>query len=229
MELCHAHQFRQATNAVAGPPELAFVDAVNNGVRRVPAWPIYFLGAGHIIWLVWLAATGGLGVEPISALEQVLGETGLKMLIVGLMITPLRQFAGINLIRVRRAIGLTAFLYITAHLTVWLVLDLQSFGRIWEDILKRPFITIGMVGFTLMIPLAVTSNNWFVRRLGPMWRRLHKLVYLIALLGSVHFVMLRKGLQIEPLMFLAVVLILLAARIRLRKRPGRVAPGQGRA
>lgn len=199
------------------------VDRLNGWLRRVPAWPVYILGVVHIVWLVWLAATGGLGVEPISALERALGEAGLKMLIVGLMITPLRRFAGINLIRFRRAIGLTAFLYITAHLAVWLVLDLQSFGRIWEDILKRPFITIGMVGFTLMIPLAVTSNNWFVRRLGPFWRRLHKLVYLIALLGGVHFVMLRKGFQIEPLIFLAVVLILLAARIGVRKPRGRVA------
>ena len=212
---------------VAGPPEVAIIDAVNNGARKVPAWLIYILGAGHIVWLVWLAATGGLGVEPISALEHALGETGLKMLIVGLMITPLRRFTGLNLIRFRRALGLTAFLYIASHLVVWLVLDLQSFGRIWEDILKRPFITIGMVGFTLMIPLAVTSNNWFVRKLGPMWRRMHKLVYLVALLGGVHFVMLRKGIQIEPLVFFGIIVILLALRMKLRKSTPRVAPGQG--
>ena len=194
---------------------------LNNATRRIPPWVIYILGVAHIVWLVWLAATGGLGVEPINALEKVLGETGLKMLIVGLMITPLRRFTGINLIRFRRAIGLTAFLYIAAHLTVWLVLDLQTVMRIWEDILKRPFITIGMIGFSLMIPLAVTSNNWSVRKLGPVWRRMHKLVYLIALLGAVHFVMLRKGLQIEPLVFLAIVLIVLATRLKLGAMFGR--------
>jgi len=117
---------------------MKLVDRINGGLRRFPPWVIYLLGVGHIIWLVWLGATGGLGVEPINALERVLGETGLKLLLVGLAITPLRRFTGINLIRFRRAVGLTVFLYITVHLTVWLVLDLQSFTRIWSDILKRP-------------------------------------------------------------------------------------------
>jgi len=196
-------------------------DKINQAVRRVPPWTIYILGAGHIVWLIWLGATGGLGVEPISALERVLGETGLKLLIVGLAITPLRRYAGINLIRLRRAIGLTAFLYIAVHLTVWLVLDVQSFARLWSDILKRPYITIGMLGFVLMIPLAVTSNNWFVRKLGPVWRRLHKLTYVAAVLGALHFVMLAKGFQIEPLVFLALVTGLLA--VRFQKRAHRAA------
>ncbi len=204
-------------------------DRINEWLRLVPAWLVYVLGVAHIVWLFWLGATGGLGVEPISALEHVLGETGLKLLLVGLAITPLRRFAGLNLIRFRRAIGLTAFLYITVHLTVWLVLDLQSFARIWSDILKRPYITIGMLGFVLMIPLAVTSNNWFVRKLGPIWRRLHKLVYIVAVLGALHFVMLVKGFQIEPLVYLALVLALLAARIKWRRPVGRIAPDRRRA
>jgi len=193
-------------------------DKINQAVRRVPPWTIYILGAGHIVWLVWLGATGGLGVEPINALERVLGETGLKLLIAGLAITPLRRYAGINLIRLRRAIGLTAFLYIAVHLTVWLVLDVQSFARLWSDILKRPYITIGMLGFVLMIPLAVTSNNWFVRKLGPVWRRLHKLTYVVAVLGALHFVMLAKGFQIEPLVYMALVVGLLALRFQKRAR-----------
>lgn len=192
--------------------------SINTALRRVPPWAIYFLGVGHILWLVWLGATGGLGVEPIKALEHALGETGLKLLLVGLAITPLRRFAGINLIRFRRAVGLTVFMYIATHLTVWLVLDLQSFDRIWSDILKRPYITIGMMGFVLMIPLALTSNNWSVRKLGPVWRRLHKLVYLVAVLGALHFVMLVKGFQIEPLIYLAIVLALLVLRIPKRSR-----------
>lgn len=201
-------------------------DRINAGLRRVPPWAIYLLGAGHIIWLVWLGATGGLGVEPINALERALGETGLKLLLAGLAITPLRRFAGINLIRFRRAVGLTAFLYITVHLTVWLVLDLQSFTRIWSDILKRPYITIGMLGFVLMIPLAVTSNDRFVRKLGPVWRWLHKLVYLVAVLGALHFVMLVKGFQIEPLIFLGAILGLLAMRLKWRPRETRIAHRQ---
>jgi len=191
-------------------------ERINTGARRVPTWGIYVLGAAYVVWLFWLGTTGGLGVEPINALERVLGETGLKLLLVGLAITPLRRFAGINLLRFRRAIGVTAFAYIVVHLTVWLVLDLQSFARIWSDILKRPYITIGMVAFTLMIPLAVTSNNLSLRKLGPLWRKLHKLTYIIVVLGGIHFVMVRKGIQLEPLFYLAVILLLLAMRIKWR-------------
>lgn len=203
-------------------------DGLNSALRRVPPWAIYVLGVAHIAWLFWLGATGGLGVEPISALEHALGLTGLKLLLAGLAITPLRRFAGINLIRLRRAIGLTAFLYITVHLAVWLVLDLQSIDRIWSDILKRPYITIGMTGFVLMIPLALTSNNWSVRKLATLWRRLHRLVYVVAVLGALHFVMLVKGFQIEPLLYLAGVVCLLALRLRRTGSPRR-APKAGKS
>jgi len=192
-------------------------DIVNKGLRRIPPWIIYVMGVAYIVWLVWLGATGGLGVEPINALERELGQTGLKILVVGLAITPLRRFFGLNLIRFRRALGLTAFMFISVHLTVWLVLDLQSFGRVWADILKRPYITVGMVAFALMIPLAITSNNLSVRKLGLSWRRLHKLTYVLIVLGAVHFVMVRKGFQIEPLIYLGVAVVLLALRIMVAK------------
>jgi len=215
--------------AAVGRSEMAIVEIINRAARRVPPWLAYVIGLAHILWLVWLGITGGLGVEPISALEHALGETGLKLVLAGLAITPLRRFTGINLIRFRRAIGLTAFLYISAHLAVWLVLDLQSFARVWSDIIKRPYITIGMLGFVLLIPLAVTSNDWFVRKLGPVWRRLHRLVYVVAVLGALHFIMLVKGFQFEPLIYLALVLILLATRIKWRKPAGRIATDRHRA
>lgn len=191
-------------------------------MRRVPTWVVYLLGLAYVVWLFWLGATGGLGVEPINALERELGQTGLKLLVIGLAITPLRRFTGINLIRFRRAVGVTTFAYIVVHLSVWLVLDLQSFARIWSDILKRPYITIGMVAFTLMIPLAVTSNNLSVRKLGMAWRKLHKLIYIIVVLGGIHFVMVRKGIQLEPLFYLGAILVLLAMRIKWRKPQGRL-------
>ena len=177
-------------------------------------------GAAYIVWLFWLGATGGLGAEPINALQRELGQTGFKLLVVTLAVTPLRRFSGLNLIRFRRALGLTVFMYISVHLTVWLVLDLQSFARIWADILKRPYITIGMVGFALMTPLAITSNNLMVRRLGNRWRQLHRLTYLVVVLGAVHFVMVRKGFQIEPLIYLAVALALLVMRVKWRRQQG---------
>jgi sulfoxide reductase heme-binding subunit YedZ len=188
-------------------------ERVNSAVRRVPVWLIYVAGLLPAPWFLYLGLTGGLGVEPIKALEHELGLFALQLLVAGLAITPLRRFAGVNLIRFRRAVGVLAFTYVALHLLVWLVLDVQDPARIWADIVKRPYITIGMVGFVLLLPLAMTSNNWSVRRLGPNWRQLHKLTYIVVLLGAVHFVMLSKGFQLEPLAYLAAILILLALRL----------------
>jgi sulfoxide reductase heme-binding subunit YedZ len=197
------------------------VDRVNTALRRVPAWVLYIVGPLPALWFLWLGLTGGLGVEPIRGLEHELGQFALKLMIAGLAITPLRRLAGLNLIRYRRAIGLLAFFYVLLHLAVWLFLDLQGWGLIRADILKRPYITIGMLAFVLMIPLALTSNNRSVRKLGPSWRRLHRLTYPAVLLGAIHFVMLVKGWQAEPLVYLAVILGLLA--LRLRRAPRRAA------
>ena len=190
------------------------VQSLNGSLRRFPTWPVYVIGALPPLWYLYLGFTGGLGVEPIKELEHRLGLLGLQMLIVTLAVTPLRRFTGISLLKFRRALGLLAFYYITCHLLVWLVLDVQILSEIWADIVKRPYITIGMAGFVLLLPLAVTSNNWSVRRMGaPSWRRLHQLSYLAAILGAVHFVMLVKGWQIEPLLYLGAVIGLLLARI----------------
>lgn len=188
-------------------------DRVNSAARRIPVWLVYAAGLLPAPWFLYLGLTGGLGAEPIKALEHELGLFALQLLIAGLTITPLRRFAGINLIRFRRAIGVLAFIYVALHLLVWLVLDVQALAQVWADILKRPYITIGMTAFVLMLPLVFTSNNWSVRRLGPIWRQLHKLTYIVVLLGGVHFVMLRKGFQIEPLAYLAVILFLLVLRL----------------
>jgi len=189
------------------------VDRLNTAARRIPVWLIYVVGLLPAPWFLYLGLTGGLGVEPIKALEHALGMQALQLLIAGLVITPVRRFAGINLIRFRRAIGVLAFTYVALHLLVWLVLDVQAMARVWADIVKRPYITIGMIGFVLMLPLVLTSNNRAVRLLGPLWRQLHKLTYIVVLLGGVHFVMLRKGFQLEPLLYLAVILLLLALRL----------------
>ncbi len=192
--------------------------AINQGARRVPTWVLYIVGAVPPVWLFIAGLTGGLGVDPVKAMEHQMGEWALWLLIAGLCITPLRRFARINLLRFRRAIGLLAFFYIVGHLLVWLVLDVQILSQIWRDILKRPYITIGMAAFVLLIPLAVTSNNFSIRKMGARWRQLHKLVYLAAVLGAVHFVMLVKGFQYEPLIYLGVVLALLALRLPILSR-----------
>ena len=186
---------------------------INTALRRVPAWTIYVAAAGWTLWLFYLALTGGLGVEPINALEREYGELGLKLLVLGLMVTPLRKWAGVNLLKFRRAIGVSAFFLILAHFLVWAVLDVQTWERVWTEIVKRPYVTVGMVGFVMMIPLAMTSNNWSLRKLGAVaWRKLHKLTYLVAVLGAVHYLWLVKGFQIEPIIYLVVILGLIASR-----------------
>lgn len=160
--------------------------------------------------------SGGLGAEPIKSLEQELGRLALQVMIVVLAVTPIRNWFGVNLVKFRRALGLLTFFYVLLHLLVWLVLDVQILSQIWADIIKRPYITIGMLGFALMIPLAVTSNNLSIRKMGPKsWRRLHQATYVTAILGAVHFVMLSKGFQFEPLIYLGIILVLVASRFKL--------------
>ncbi|MEZ5713901.1 MAG: ferric reductase-like transmembrane domain-containing protein [Paracoccaceae bacterium] len=139
---------------------------INAAARRVPPWLIYAAGAAHIVWLIWLGQSGGLGPEPINALERALGETGMKLLVLGLAITPLMRGARVNLVRFRRAIGLTAFAYVFMHLAVWVFLDVYILADIWAEIVKRPYITVGMAGFVALVPLALTSNDWSLRRMG---------------------------------------------------------------
>lgn len=189
-------------------------ESTNRLARRMPTWAVYLLLSLPAPWYLYLAATGAMGVEPIKALEHALGEFALQLAIVGLAVTPLRRVAGLNLLKFRRAIGLMTFFYVTLHLLVWLVLDVQILSQIWADIVKRPYITVGMSAFVLMLPLALTSNNRSVRALGPGWRKLHRLTYVAVLLGGVHYVMLVKGFQIEPLVYLGVILALLALRVR---------------
>ncbi len=200
---------------------MTLAQTINGALRKLPVWPIYVAGALPPVWYFYLGLTGGLGVEPIKEFEHRLGILGLQMLIAVLAVTPLRNLTNISLIRFRRAMGLLTFYYIAAHLAVWLFLDVQIAAQIWADIVKRPYITIGMAGFVLMLPLAITSNNLSVRKLGPRWRKLHKLVYPVALLGAVHFVMLRKGWQVEPLLYLAGIALLLALRLPILRRIGR--------
>lgn len=196
-------------------------DQLNRLVRFVPTWCLYVLGALPAPWLFYLGLTGGLGVDPVKAIEHRYGELALQFLIASLAITPLRRHLGLNLIKFRRALGLLCFFYVSCHLLVWLVLDVQIVAQILKDIIKRPYITVGMTSFVLLLPLAVTSNNASIRKLGNRWRKLHRLAYVAAVLGAVHYIWLAKGFQIEPLVYLAIVLVLLLLRLRLHpmRRP----------
>ena len=181
---------------------------------RVPVTAVYAAGVLLIAWPFARAFTGALGPDPVRTLEQELGLSALQTLVVMLAVTPLRRITGISLVRFRRALGLTALMIVTAHLSVWLFLDVADAGRIWNDIVRRPWITVGMAAFLMMLPLAATSTASAIRRLGAAaWRRLHMLTYVLVPLAGVHFVMVRKGWQAEPLLYLAVIALLLALRL----------------
>ncbi|MEQ8294700.1 MAG: protein-methionine-sulfoxide reductase heme-binding subunit MsrQ [Roseovarius sp.] len=206
---------------------MGFVDRFNSAMRRVPAWIVYAGSVAYAGWVFFQGATGALGPNPVEAIEHAYGEAALYLLIAGLAVTPLRRFAKVNLLKFRRAIGLACFFFVTIHLLTWAVLDVQALDRVWADILKRPYITVGMAAFVLLLPLAVTSNNLSVRRLGPKWRLLHKLAYPAAILGAVHYVMLVKGWQAKPLVMLSVILVLLALRLPGIGKPRRARTAGG--
>lgn len=193
---------------------------INTALRRVPPFAIYIAGVVPAFWLIWQAVNGGLGVDPVKSIEHQLGEWGLQLMIAGLVVTPLRRFTGVSLIRFRRAIGLLAFFYVALHLATWLALDLQfRWAEIWADIVKRPYITVGMAGFIAMVPLAITSNAASVRHLGARtWQKLHRLTYFAVLAGAVHYLWLVKAWPPEPFIYLILVILLLVTRFFTRPR-----------
>lgn len=197
---------------------------INARLRRIPAWPIYVLGPIPGLITFWLAVTNQLGPDPLPVLEHELGERGLQFIILTLLITPIRRLTGVSLLKFRRAIGVISFVYIVAHMLTWLILDRQLvWAEVWADIVKRPYILIGTIGLLAMIPLAATSNNLSVRRLGAkLWNRIHRLVYLVAVAGVLHYLLLVKGWPPEPFVYALIVAVLLLARVWwARKRRSR--------
>ncbi len=187
---------------------------INGVLRKIPSWPIYILGPIPGLWVFWLAIQDRLGADPLQVLEHSLGERALQLLVLTLLVTPVRRLTGVSFLKFRRAVGLVAFIYVVAHLLTWLVLDRQlDLAEIWKEIVLRPYITIGMVGFLAMVPLAVTSNNLSIRKMGAAaWSKLHRLAYLAAFAGAAHYLLLVKSWPTEPIVYAAVVVALLAIR-----------------
>ena len=160
-----------------------------------------------------------LGANPIEELFHELGRWGLKFLLLGLTITPLRRWTGWNwLLRFRRMLGLFAFFYIVLHFLTYAILDQGlDFVTIIEDVIKRPYITLGMTGLLLLIPLAVTSTKGMMRRLGKRWQKLHRLVYVIAIAGVWHFYWQVKLDTLDATVYAAMLLVLLGSRIYHRR------------
>ena len=173
---------------------------------------------------------GGLGPNPVETLTHVTGDWALRFLLIGLAVTPLRRLTGqVALVRFRRMLGLFAFFYASLHFATYLWLDqFFAWGAIVEDVLKRPYITVGFAAFLLMVPLAITSTRASMRKLGRRWQQLHRLVYFVGLLGVLHYLWLVKADVTEPLIYGAILALLLALRIRLPQPHKRTHAGKRR-
>jgi len=185
-------------------------------------------------WMV-MAASGiaglSLGANPVEALIHEAGLWGLRLLLLTLAVTPLRRITGCNwLVRLRRMLGLFAFFYVFIHFLAYSIIDQRlALGPIVEDIIERPFITIGIAALLLLLPLAITSTNAMMRRLGRRWQQLHRLIYPIAILGVWHFWWQVKQDIREPLIYAAILALLLGFRIWSRQRRRADAAGPPRS
>lgn len=170
--------------------------------------------------LLWAAFNGGLGANPVEKLTHETGEWTLRLLLLTLSLSPLRQWTGqAAWIRFRRITGLYTFFYLSCHFLIWFVADHSlDPGAMIEDIVERPYITLGFSAFLLMIPLAATSNQFMIRKLGRKWKSLHQLVYLVILLAVLHFIWLVKADYLEPGIYAIIAVILLAHRVGPIKR-----------
>lgn len=190
--------------------------------KRASIWMLYAVGLMPAIWQFYLGASGNLGADPVKTFERFLGLWAIRFLILTLAISPLRELFGINLIRYRRALGLLCFYYALMHFTAYLVLDQTlMLEAVLADITKRPFIMLGMAALALLLPLALTSNAYSIRKLGRNWSRLHKLIYVVAICAAIHFTLATKvlsGEQYLDLTLIALLLIYRLARPLLRHR-----------
>jgi sulfoxide reductase heme-binding subunit YedZ len=196
--------------------------AFNPTPRQVSALKavVFVLGLIPVAKMAWLTITQQL-VEPIEHITRGTGDWVLYFLCITLAVTPLRRLGGWNwLLKLRREFGLFAFFYACLHFMTFLWFDhFFDVAEMWKDVLKRPFITVGFTAFVLLIPLAVTSTNGMIRRLGgKRWQWLHRLIYLIAPLGILHFWWMKAGKNDfqEPIIFGAIVALLLGLRLYWR-------------
>lgn len=191
-------------------------------IHEALPWIVAVLCLIPLVYLILRAFTGDLGPNPIEEITRELGVWGLRFIIGGLAITPLaRILKQPKLIRLRRPIGLAAFSYLLLHLSSYIGLDqFFDWNAIFKDILKRPYITFGMLAFALLVPLAFTSTNAMIKRIGPRaWRRVHQAIYMIGGLGVLHYYLLVKADHRPPLIYGAILAGLLGYRLYAWAKP----------
>ncbi|MBP1849789.1 protein-methionine-sulfoxide reductase heme-binding subunit MsrQ [Rhizobium halophytocola] len=206
------------------------------GQRSASIWALYAIGLVPGLWTFYLGVTAQLGADPVVTFEHSLGLWALRFLCLTLLVTPVRDLFKINLLPYRRALGLLAFYYVLAHFTVYLTLDRGLIlTAIIGDMTKRWYTIIGMICLILLIPLAVTSNRWSIRRLGTRWTTLHKLIYPVIAGAALHYALSVKSITLEPATYIAIVAILLTYRLvrpkvmELRRRLTKTPPARMRA
>lgn len=183
---------------------------------------VWALCLAPLAWLGWLATDTfvyggrGLSANPVEFINLYLGDWAIRILLVSLAVTPFKILTGWKqVVRLRRLLGLFAFFYVALHVTNYVVLD-QFFDwlAIWNDIIKRWYITVGMVGLLCLIPLAITSTKGWIKRIGGKnWNKLHKIVYVAGAAACLHFFMMRKGIQLEPIIYGGIFITLMAIRM----------------
>ena len=185
-------------------------------IRKTIAWVL--LGS-PALYALYLIASNDLGANPLETLTDHTGQWTLRFLLLGLLITPLRELTGwVSLIRYRRLIGLFAVFYATAHMALWLFIDQQLDWRLLlEDVLDRPYITLGFMGWLLLLPLVATSTKGMIKKLGASWRKLHRAVYIIPVLGVVHYTMSLKADFSLPILYAVILALLLSFRVWMRQ------------
>lgn len=195
---------------------------------RLCAWS---LGLWPVADLAWRMTHAQLGANPVEFLEHYSGLWALRLLLVTLAMTPLRQWTGrIEFVQVRRLLGLWAYAWVCTHFAVYLTFDLEwAPAKLAEEVIERTYITIGFSAWLMLLPLAITSTQGWQRRLKRRWKVLHRLVYPAVLLGGIHFLWLVKSDVREPLVYLSIAALLLATRLpfdRIRRR-FRTSPAPG--
>ncbi len=190
------------------------MEAVNRFLKKVPTWTIYLIGTLPFAYLVFQTLTGSIGADPVRGIEWGLGLWALRLLLATLAVTPLRSL-GLNLLRFRRQIGLVAFAYVCLHFTAWITIDMGlRWSQIIGDLYKRWYIVIGLSALVLLIPLAITSNNGFIKRMGAKnWNQLHKLAYVATILATIHFLLVGKITTREQYIYAAILVALIGWRI----------------
>lgn len=197
--------------------------------HKASIWALYVVGLIPAVWTFYLGATDQLGADPVKTFELSLGLWTIRFLILTLIVAPVRDYIGWNWLRYRRALGLLTFYYAAMHFLVYMVLDqAMDLPAVVDDVLKRPFIMFGMGALVLLVALAVTSNNFSIRRMGENWQWLHRLIYIIAALAILHFALSTKVLDGEQYLYIGLLIAMILyrswrpiARARKRAKGGR--------